>query len=241
MNASLKPRVTVNQDQRLYVLHYGHGVSCLGFLNAEKLCIQIALLLRRNDLMPSAGTTGTPAGYELYQEAISAWAASPQSRHTFFEIGTRQEVADVLKKYMQKNNEMLRIMVGDPETGVDSCSEFEVVGFIGRSGGSMKVPLIIEPGEDGGGPIQTSRVLRILRARDGKELYRHPKYQVPNITVTPHISQEKDGSYTWAGFHDGELVARFKKGSEATEWAEFLMGTLPCKREHLQALLRHAA
>lgn len=241
MNASTKPRVTINQDQRLYILHYAHGVSSLGFQRAETLCIQIALLLRRNDLMPSAGTTGTPAGYELYQAAISAWAASPQSRHTFFEIGTRHEVQEVLQRYMHKRDEMIRIMVGDPETGVDSCSEFEVVGFVGRSGGSMKVPLMCEPGEGGGGPIPTSRVLRIIRARDGKELFRHPKYQVPNITVTPQISHGKDGNYTWAGFHDGELVARFKKGIEAAEWAEFLLGTLPCKREHLQALLRHAA
>lgn len=239
MNAKTITPLAINSDQKLYVIQSGNSYRSVKFQAAENLCRQIAQLLHRNELMPSAGVTGTPAGYQLYLAAIKQWSESPLSNQTFFEFGTDPTVKKVIENLMHKD-EMIRLMVGDPETGVDSCSEFEVVGFVGRSCGSMKVPLISEPGENFGGPISTSRVLRILRVRDGKELYRHPKYQTPNVSVKPEI-YEKDRSYTWAGFHNGELVARFKKPYDAAEWAEFITGALPCKREHLQVPLRRAA
>jgi len=88
---------------------------------------------------------------------------------------------------------MVRLMLGDPETGKVWLEENDVVGFIGRSTGTQKVPLMVEallrsPTEvvnDHGGPqLLDHCILRIINCSTGHDLYRHPKLQLPDLRVS---------------------------------------------------------
>lgn len=236
---SQKNSVTANAEQQVFVIPESGGYSCFGFENAKTGSEQIAATLKRDDLLPVPEEYGTIAAYKRYRRAVEAWSLSVLSRSTYFQPGTDRSVRKVLEKF-RGTNELLRLFYGDPDTGLDWCEENEVVGHIGRSTGPMRVPLLVEAGESGGSAILSSKVLRIIRVSDGKEHYRHPKYQLPVVSTAP-CNEAEHPTYTWAGFRDGILVARFTSDYEAAEWAAFLTGRIPCKFEAIQKQIRFAA
>jgi len=65
--------VTLNREQRLYVIADGGGFSCLGFDNARGHADQIARRLRQPDLAFTDEDADTLAGYRKYQAATRAW------------------------------------------------------------------------------------------------------------------------------------------------------------------------
>ena len=94
---------------------------------------------------------------------------------------TSQKIIDILE-FARAKGTRLRIHPGDPKTGRDWGDVYDVTGTIGRSGGTIKVPLIIPRANSmGGGAISTDSIVRIRYAnrREGGDLYRHPKYTPP--------------------------------------------------------------
>lgn len=234
--------VSINVEQKLFVIKNGAGYSCFGFDNAKNHSAQIAEMLGAKDLIPGADDYGTLAGYDKYQQAVVAWAASPKSNSTYFEPGTDPKVQKLLESYRRSGN-LVRLFCGDPETGRDWMNEWDMVGRIGRSGGTMKVPLMISLEEDsdgfGGGAICTANVLRMMDVGSGKEVYRSERYQAPQIDVLPKVPQT-DG-YGWTALRDGKTEANFKTAFEAHEWAAYMRGEIAAKSEHLRLQLRRAA
>ncbi len=112
---------------------------------------------------------------------------------------------------------------GNADTGEDWLDDFEVVGRIGRSMGPMRVPLLIEDGECGGGSLITNSVLRIQRLSDGKDLYRHPAYKTPEI----ELCSSKEKGYVADAVWDGRTEASFKTWEEAERWRAFMIGASP--------------
>lgn len=235
----MSSQITLNTEQSLYVIPCGGGYSCFGFENAKRDTEQIALALDRKDLMPTPEVFGKLAGYSLYEKAVQAWGNSILSRKTWFYPGTVPKVQSVLESF-RESNKLIRLFYGDPETGKDSCEEWDVVGRIGRSSRMMKIPLLIPQGEHGGGSILSNRVLRIMDVTQNKDIYRHPKYQVPAIRLE-QITDPKHPEYCWAGYRDDSLVARFKTPYEAAEWDEFITGRIASKREEILTRLKLAA
>lgn len=235
----MSKEITLNAQQSLYVVPCGDGFTCFGFENARKHAEQISKTLSRPDLMPTAEMFGALAGYELYQKAVHAWGCSLMSKKTYFDPGTDPKVQKILEKYRQ-SEKLIRIFYGDPHTGRDSCEEWDVVGRIGRSGGLMKVPLLLADGENFGGSILTERILRIMDVETNKDVYRSSLYEVPNIQIVPLVDASLP-EYSWAGYRDNELIARFRTTYEASEWEAFMTGQIATKREEIVNQFKLAA
>jgi hypothetical protein len=164
------------------------------------------------------------------------------SNATHFHEKTAPAVKRVLEK-CRINHDIVRLQMGDPETGRVWLEEMDVVGFIGRSSGTQKVPLIIEPllvskelsdvrSADGGPALLEHHILRIVNVSTGVELYRHPKYEMPHFEVNPNDNDEayKEG-YLWAVYHlpdrkklESQHVAAFKEYDDALEYVAFVSG-----------------
>jgi hypothetical protein len=211
--------VTLNPEQQLYVVAFDGGVSCLGFDNARAHANQIAAKLGRPALAFSASDHAAVTGYAKYLQATQAWGKSARSRQIYFDPGTAPEVARMLESCRKAGNK-LRLVLGDTTTGESWLDEFDVVGTIGRSTGSLKVPLLIEDGEDGGGAILTACVLCIIDWRSGRTRYRHPAYQAPALGIKP----TDDAAHPWAVLLHDKEIARFKDIGKAGVYLAFMRG-----------------
>jgi hypothetical protein len=240
MSASISSNsVSLNPDQKLYVIPCGGGYSCFGYDNAQRDAAHIASVLKRDDLVPAPEHYGTLAGYDLYRKACDAWASSVYSKRTWFTPGTDPKVVKLLEACRQ-DNRLIRIFLGDKKTGRDWCEENDVVGRVGRSAGSQKVPLLIVEGEIGGGAILTDCVLRIMDAQD-RELYRHPLYQEPKMTMELETDPKMlSQGYAWSVSRDGQIHARFKSSFDASEYVCFMTGKRAMRYEDLQQALKAA-
>jgi hypothetical protein len=223
MNPSLgdhpTSRVTINEAQRLYVIAFGGGVSCLGFDNARDHANQIAESLRQPGLAFDVEDNATLAGYTKYLRAIQAWGASPASRHTYFDPGTAPEAKRVIERCRTAGNKV-RLVLGDTVTGESWLDEYDVVGMIGRSIGSLKVPLLIEEGESGGSAILTACLLCMIDWRNGRPIYRHPAYRVVDLVIAP----SSDDQRPWAVRRRDEIVAQFSDIGKAAAYLAFMRG-----------------
>lgn len=229
-------RITINQERRLYVINVGSGYTCFGFDNCWRGAVELAHRMDMPQRAPQASEIGSVECYEKYQSLLADFAKHPASKKTWFEPGTPKKVIDVLQRAINFTREgvdsqQLRLFFGDPETGRDWCEEFETVGFIGRSGGTMKTPLLMEPllkesgflaRAESGSPIPTHRVLRIVDVATGEELYRAKNYQLPELEVLVDTAHK---SHRFAVQRDGhETLARFATKEDAEKHIAFLKG-----------------
>jgi hypothetical protein len=236
--------IKLNAEQRLYVLRCGDGYTCFGFDNCYRDAV--AMAERMNALKsvnngleyiaPTADMIGTIECYEAYQALGQQFAKHPASKRTWFTPGTPTKVQSMLENARKNRSDnrnqgtILRLFLGDPETGRDWCEEWDVVGFIGRSTGSQKVPLLIEPlwssygdleSAEGGGAISTDGILRIIEFNTGNELYRHPKYQLPAFTIH---AVEADKTHPIKVKRDNQEQAAFATHEAAGEFMAFMQG-----------------
>ncbi|WP_404302427.1 hypothetical protein [Alicycliphilus denitrificans] len=213
--------VTLNAEQRLYVIPCGDGYTCLGFDNARSHADQIAARLQRPDLAFATSDHGALVGYAKYQAAIAAWGRSQLTLQTYFDPGTDPKAVRALEK-CRRDGCKVRLVQGDTATGRCWLDERDVVGRIGRSGGMMKVPLLIEAGADGGGTaILANCLLRLIDWESGRDLYRHPVYRTPDLT----IRKDRDkADMPWQVLHDGTVVACFADIGKAAGYLAFMCG-----------------
>lgn len=240
--------ITLNEQQRLYVINNGGGYSCLGFDNCFRDAVQLAELMNKvrkaggpQHLAPSPEMIGTMECYKRYRELLNAFAQHPASKNTWYSPGTPAAVKRVLeeaiKAYRTNSEEatILRVFYGDPQTGRDWCEENDTVGFIGRTGGIMKAPILLEPlrGEwgqlqsaDGGGAIVTNRIVRIIDVTRHEEVYRAPNYQLPRFTTRESGLPELPVAVFHEDHAEGKQVncANCSTFEEAAEYIAFLQG-----------------
>jgi len=79
------------------------------------------------------------------------------------------------------NGYRLRFRWGDTETGRDwgdaYHDTYRVEGYVGRRGGTSKIPLLIWNSRSyGGGAILDHCIVKIVTARGKRVLYQHPTY-----------------------------------------------------------------
>ncbi len=144
MKTNTSPRaVTVNTDQRLFVIPCGDGFSCLGFDVCHDWTGKIAAELNRADLAPVESERGTLAAYARYSEATEAAHASGRRLSCMLTPqltgleGKRVEVVDAY-------GEVRRFIVG-------------------RSTGWLPIHLEIESRRDTGGGGVTGAPFRSVR------------------------------------------------------------------------------
>lgn len=217
--------ITINQDQRLFVLQGKTGYSCLGFDVVYKRLREYAARLGRP--APDIAETGTLPQLRAYFEAESALVRlNPQD--TIFDPDTPPTLKAVLEACRHRRN-VVRLFTGNVETGRDWLGEWDTIGQIGRSMGAIKVPLLVPKGDNGGGAILTACVLRVVDVASGKDLWRHPAYQVPVLTVRETADADVCEKYPFEVMRDDaqgtpEVQARFKTQIEASNWVAFMRG-----------------
>ena len=112
------------------------------------------------------------------------------------------------------------MFLGDTETGRSWHEENDVYGWVGRSVGPIKVPILLRIRKSRGGPaIMDNCIVRLLV--DGREVYRHPNYKMPDIEIFEVGYDEK---LPWEARLDGEAHARFETREKAQRWADFMRG-----------------
>lgn len=215
--------VTVNENQQLFVISTGSGYSCLGFDNLFRTAEELAARLiaaGKEVVKPLAYQMGTLEQYAQYRTLLAGYAELRDKR-TWFETDTPVKVRRVLEDCRQDDCEV-RIFYGDPATGLDSMEEYDTVGTIGRTGGTMK-SLILVPKLDCGGPIiSTSRIVKIVDVGSGIALYKHPKYHYPELSLV--YAEGAEYPHQVLGKETKVNYANFKSLEEAAHWIAFITG-----------------
>lgn len=144
---------------------------------------------------------------------------------TYFDARTPVEAINVLEK-ARLNRTRLHISLGDAVTGRDWLEEFECFGFIGRSMGPSKVPLLLPLSRSiGGGTILDHCIVRIRHSSGGKVLWQHPKYHHGKIEVRQKdqaIVLEDGRSLLVDVFQDGQVQAAFETVAKAMRYVQKL-------------------
>lgn len=148
---------------------------------------------------------------------------------TSYDARTPEEVIRVLEA-ARLNRTRLHISLGETTTGKDWLEEFESHGYVGRSMGPVKVPLLIANRRSlGGGAILDHCVVRIRTAAGGRVLYQHPAYHHGSLEIRRKVEPvESNGRLlTVDVFRDGEFHASFENMAQARRWIQRLGVTAP--------------
>jgi hypothetical protein len=122
-------------------------------------------------------------------------------------------------------NLRVRIWLGDPKVGEAWNEEYNVIGQVGRSGGSIKIPILMSNSRSmGGSAILTRCVLRIDNIKTHRTIYKHSKFYVPVMTIKPAAKALKAEGYTTSVFQKNEYIANFKSEEAAKRWVAFMNG-----------------
>ncbi len=140
---------------------------------------------------------------ELFESKLSngnviKYARLPSG--TCYHQETPDQVIRLLEK-LQNSGIEVSIYYGDTQTGQSWHDEFDAVGRIGRSTGSIKIPLLVPSGDCGGTGLLDHCIIRI-DARD-RTLYQHKSFRVGDMT----LSKCDDVKYPWEVFIDNVLHA----------------------------------
>ena len=137
---------------------------------------------------------------------------------TAYHVETCQEVIDQLERAM-RNKSRIRVFYGDSETGKDWLEENDTIGTVGRSTGSIKIPLLLKNSSSyGGGAILDHCIVRITV--DKWQVYQHENYHLGELTIEELDMDE----YTHRVCVDGQEHANFSSLGKAENYISFLKG-----------------
>ena len=142
---------------------------------------------------------------------------------TYFKEETNDKVIDLLED-ARLNNSRIRIFYGDTSTGKSWLDEYDVLGYIGRSTGETKIPLLISTRSSfGGSALLDSCIVKITK--DKRTIYEHPKFHIGNVEIKDADSDIVKKGYLFSVFVDSKLHANFRSKERAENWVEFMKGT----------------
>jgi len=140
---------------------------------------------------------------------------------TTYHEETPDEVIRVLENARQ-NRTRLHISLGDQQTGRDWLEEFETHGYVGRSMGPIKVPLIVANRRSlGGGSILDHCIVRIRTSAGGRVLWQHPSYHHGQLQLrhkTEPVTLPDGRTLTVDVLCDGELQSAFENITKARRY-----------------------
>lgn len=135
-----------------------------------------------------------------------------------FHAETEERICKLLET-LNRTGEKVRIFYGDTKTGKAWDEEEDILGAIGRSAGSIKVPLMCKPRAHGGAPILDHCVIGV-RNKAGW-LYKHEKFDAGSWALG--FSNETELHFV--AYKNGETIARFSTRDKAQNYIDFMQGT----------------
>lgn len=142
---------------------------------------------------------------------------------TYYNINTPDKVIDWLETSRERK-QRIRIFYG--KDGKAWNEEFDTIGHVGRSTGTIKIPLLIKNSRSmGGGAILDNSIVRIdTKGRNGKIVTVY-------IDSTIHFDHFSIGPSDMEGYHtnvindnSGEIYARCKLYASGIHLADFMNG-----------------
>lgn len=236
----VKTKVSLDAHNRKYVIASASGYSQLGYDTCYANAVAMAdLMLKtpgekpvRLDFVPSPEMVGTLECYDGFQKLIRAFSDHPARLKTWFTPETSSDIRRIIERY-RNSGDLLRLFMGDPDTGRDYGMEIAVVGRIGLSGGIFKRPVLVEPGAEYGEVISTKGIVRMMDVATNVELYRNPRYKLPDLSI--EFCEDRDGKDAWTVMREGDSIAIFNKNEDASEHVRFLIGAIAATSRQLRA------
>lgn len=132
---------------------------------------------------------------------------------TAYHVATPDSVVNLLEQSLKSHGgQRIRVFYGDKDTGKDWLDEYDTIGFIGRSTGKIKIPLLVKRNDShGGGAVMDDCIVKITI--DKTTVYQHSNYHIGDIEIK--------GSSIYI---DGKIQANFESPVKATNYVEFLKG-----------------
>lgn len=142
---------------------------------------------------------------------------------TCFHDITPEKVVSILEN-SRLNRERIRIFYGDAETGRDWCEMYDTIGYVGRSCGEKKIPLLIKQSNSlGGGAILDHCIVKITI--DKTVVYKHPKYHLPEFSVAEVEDENlKADGYNYSVLANGKVMLNCKTAQKAENAIKFFKG-----------------
>ena len=96
----------------------------------------------------------------------------------YFKKDTNDDVCNILAKYCGDKKQRVRVFYGNTDTGKDWLEVYNTIGYIGKSCGNIKIPLMLSKRDSAGGsPILDDYIVKITINK--KVVYKHPLYNCP--------------------------------------------------------------
>lgn len=152
---------------------------------------------------------------------------------TYYRDGTPQGVIDALER-ARLTDLRVRVFFGDPETKTYLPEEHDTIGYVGRSMGPLKVPLLVHNSRSTGGcGVWTENVVRVVETRTKRVLYNNLIYSAPvwkvdappaSIGGQPMPPEYVAGVYIRKADGSWSNYANFTSHQRAMRWALFIAG-----------------
>jgi hypothetical protein len=126
-----------------------------------------------------------------------------------------------------RSNHRFRVWYGDVQSGKSWNEENDICGYIGKSSGSIKIPLLLANNRSmGGGSLMADCIVKIYNITLEKVVYVHPTFNQPKFEAIPNSDME---SFAANVLQDGDIYARCKSFQKAVNLARFMNGERMCK------------
>lgn len=141
---------------------------------------------------------------------------------TWYCLDTPDRVIQILDGAM-KNHERIRVFYGDTETGRDWMEIYDTIGYVSRSCGNVKIPLLIKNSRSiGGTGVLDDSIVKITI--DKVIVYQQSNYRLPNMEIREASDNLKAIGYNYSTFEDGKNDFNCKTMKQAENHVDFLKG-----------------
>ena len=139
---------------------------------------------------------------------------------TTYHDDTDPKIVEVLERCRTRCYR-IRVFYGDTSTGKSWEEEYDTIGYVERSGGNVKIPLLVNNARSmGGSGILDNRIVKITMADGRQVLYEHPDFHTAGYA----ISNSTYPDLPVGVFADGVNVANFPTLKKAQRWIDFITG-----------------
>lgn len=128
----------------------------------------------------------------------------------------------------RERKQRIRIFYGNPETGQDWLEEHDTIGYIGRSTGINKIPLLIKSNRsDGGSAILDNKIVKITTMGTDRKIhvvYQNENYCLSGLDFRIVELENAFYGYNFEVYYNNNIQTRFKTRIKAENYIKFLKG-----------------